>query len=301
MAIYPCKNFFMQLNFKKTILLSTLLFMAVCAFSQRQLIGRVVNKNGVGIASAGVQLFPSKRNTITDITGNFKINATDNDRSIEASSLGFITQRIDLNDRSQIEIVLPDDTKNLTDVVITAYGIRKEAKRVGYSIQELKGDAVTRSRDANPMNALVGKIAGLTVGANPEMLGRPQIVLRGSTDLLYVVDGVPINTDTWNISPDDIESYSVLKGNTASALFGSRGLNGAILITTKRSSKDKRGWVVEVNSTNQVETGYLALPQSQYEYGRGKNFQYSYGDVLYDNKQRLPEWGPRFEGQLVKQ
>ncbi|MFX9023840.1 TonB-dependent receptor plug domain-containing protein, partial [Acinetobacter baumannii] len=82
-------------------------------------------------------------------------------------------------------------------------------------------------RDANPVNALVGKVAGLSVGASSEMLGRPEIVLRGSKDLLFVIDGVPVNSDTWNVSPDDIETYSVLKGANAAALYGSRGINGA--------------------------------------------------------------------------
>jgi TonB-linked SusC/RagA family outer membrane protein len=116
-----------------------------------------------------------------------------------------------------------------------------------------------------------------------------------------VVDGVPVNTDTWNISPDDIESYSVLKGPNAAALYGFRGQNGAIVITTKRGTKDRKGWQVDVNTSTVFESGFLAEPKSQVEYGRGTNFKYSYGDQLYDNTQRLPEWGPRFEGQAVKQ
>ncbi len=139
------------------------------------------------------------------------------------------------------------------------------------------------------------------MGANAEMLGRPELVLRGSKDLLFVVDGVPVNTDTWNISPDDIETYTVLKGTNASALYGFRGLNGAIVITTKRGSKAGKGWQVDVNTSTMFEKGFLAEPQAQSEYGRGSTFVYSYGDQLYDNSQRLPEWGPRFEGQAIKQ
>jgi len=182
-------------------------------------------------------------------------------------------------------------------VVVTAYGVRKEAKRLGYSLQEVKGSELTKARDANPINSLAGKIAGLTIGASSEMLGRPEIVLRGSKDLLFVIDGIPVNTDTWNISPDDIESYTVLKGPNAAALYGFRGQNGAIIITTKRGSKDRRGWQVDVNTSTNFESGFLAEPKSQTEYGRGTTFKYSYGDQLYDNSQRLPEWGPRFEGQ----
>ncbi|MBA4197377.1 MAG: SusC/RagA family TonB-linked outer membrane protein [Chitinophaga sp.] len=92
-----------------------------------------------------------------------------------------------------------------------------------------------------------------------------------------------------------------MKGANAAALYGSRGINGAIIITTKRGTKDKKGWQVDVNTSTVFEKGFIAEPQSQVEYGRGTTFKYSYGDVLYDNKQRLPEWGPHFEGQLVKQ
>ncbi|WP_315820159.1 TonB-dependent receptor plug domain-containing protein [Paraflavitalea speifideaquila] len=90
-------------------------------------------------------------------------------------------------------------------------------------MQEVKGEDLVKAREPNPINSLVGKVAGLTVGASAEMLAGPQLVLRGQGISLFVVDGVPINSDTWNISPDDIESYTVLKGATASALYGSRG------------------------------------------------------------------------------
>src|SRR5258708_20554356 len=98
------------------------------------------------------------------------------------------------------------------------------------------------------MNSLVGKVAGLTVGASSEMLGRPQLVLRGETSLLITVDVVPVVSDTWNISPDDIESYTVLKGPAAAALYGSRGQNGPLMIITKKGPKDKRGFSIHVKS-----------------------------------------------------
>ena len=190
---------------------------------------------------------------------------------------------------------------DIQEVVITAMGVKKEVKKLGYDVTEVKGDVVNKVRAANPLNALAGKVAGLNIGANTEMLGRPEIVLRGSKDLLFVVDGVPINSDTWNLSPDDVESYSILKGPNAAALYGFRGINGAIIITTKKGTKNKKGWSVDFNSTTMFDTGFIALPESQYEYGRGTGFKYTYGNVLYDNGQRLPEWGPRFEGQPIQQ
>jgi len=294
----------MQALFKRVLIGVTLLafFISnVYAQDARTVTGKIQTTTGIGIAGAVVRALPSKKTVQTDNEGNFKISIAAGDKSVEVTSLGFLSQTYTLRNESSFSLALQEDTKALTDVVVTAYGIKRETKKIGYSVQELKGSELIKARDANPINSLAGKIAGLTVGANAEMLGRPELVLRGSKDLLFVVDGVPVNTDTWNIAPDDIETYTVLKGTNASALYGFRGLNGAIVITTKRGTKDKKGWQVDFNSSTMFENGFIAVPEAQAEYGRGTNYGYSYGDVLYDNKQRLPEWGPRFEGQMVKQ
>jgi len=147
------------------------------------------------------------------------------------------------------------------------------------------------------------------------MLGRPTLVLRGSTDVLFVVDGVPVSSDTWNVNGDDIESYTVLKGPNAAALYGFRGQNGAIVITTKKGSRDKKGWTIDFNTSNMIEKGFVAVPHIQaeygigglsapflYEYAAGYSYSNLYGtDVLYDNAQRASMWGPRFEGQPIRQ
>ena len=284
-----------------TLLIAFLLGSLSVSAQQRKVSGKVVNKSGLGISGAIIRVKETNFRTTTDDAGTFTVSVADNKSTIVASSLGFITSETKVGESSNITIILADDITSLTDVVVTAYGIKKETKRLGYASQEVKGAELTKARDANPINSLAGKVAGLSVGANPEMLGRPEIVLRGSKDLLFVVDGVPVNTDTWNVSPDDIESYTILKGANAAALYGSRGINGAIIITTKKGTKDKRGWQADVNTSTVFENGFIAEPQSQFEYGRGTTFKYSYGDVLYDNKQRLPEWGPHFDGQLVKQ
>ena len=294
----------MQALFKKALIGVTLLVFFISnvyAQDTRTVTGKIQTTTGIGIAGAVVRAIPSKKTVQTDNEGNFKITISTSDKSVEVTSLGFLSQTYTLRNEASFSLALQEDTKALTDVVVTAYGIKRETKKVGYSIQELKGSDLIKARDANPINSLAGKVAGLTVGANAEMLGRPELVLRGSKDLLFVVDGVPVNTDTWNIAPDDIETYTVLKGTNASALYGFRGLNGAIVITTKRGTKDKKGWQVDFNSSTMFENGFIAVPEAQAEYGRGTNYGYSYGDVLYDNKQRLPEWGPRFEGQMVKQ
>ena len=188
-------------------------------------------------------------------------------------------------------------------MVVTALGIRKDKSKIGYSVQDIKGDEVITARDQNPLTGLTGKIAGLSIGASPELLGTPTVLLRGNQLSLYVVDGVPISSDTWNISPDDVESYTVLKGPSAAALYGSRAQYGAILITTKKGNKLKKGISVEFNSTNSFDKGFLAFPRTQNEYGGGENELYAFGDGkgggLNDNDYDV--WGPKFKGQLIPQ
>ena len=186
---------------------------------EKKVTGTVHTSNGLGIAGTSVQAKKSKRLVFTDNAGNFTLSIPQSETDLVISSLGFLTKEITI-DGQDMNITLLDDPKQLTEVVVTAYGIKKESKRLGYASQEVKGAELTKARDANPVNSLAGKIAGLSVGASPEMLGRPEIVLRGSKDLLFVVDGVPVNTDTWNVSPDDIDTYTVLKGANAAALYG---------------------------------------------------------------------------------
>lgn len=203
---------------------------------------------------------------------------------------------------NSLMIRLHEDAKGLNEVVVTALGVKKEMKKIGYAVQEVKGADLVKARDANPVTGLTGKVAGLSVASNPELMGTPSLVMRGNQITLFVVDGVPISSDTWNISPDDIESYSVLKGPAAAALYGSRAQYGAILITTKKANP-KRGFVVELNSTNSIDKGFIAVPHVQHEYGGGMYGLYAYADGfgggLQDAQYQL--WGPRFRGQLIPQ
>jgi len=216
-------------------------------------------------------------------------------------AIGFATQEIVVVDETNLSVSLKADVKTLNEVVVTALGVRKEFQKLGYSQSQINGDALTTARDANPLNSLAGKVAGLTIGASSEFFGAPTVVLRGSRDILYVVDGEPVNSDTYNFNADDIDTYTVLKGPNAAALYGFRGINGAIIITTKKGTKDKKGWQVDFNTTTEAEKGFIVLPKSQTQYGRGSGFQYTYGNQLYDNTQRLPEWGPRFDGVFQTQ
>jgi len=314
-----------KLTYVKTVGVMLIMFLLGSNFvfaQQKTVSGKVTSNAGAPIAGVSIQQKGSNVGATSDVTGNYVITVTKPNAVLVFSFVGYAQQEVAVGSETSISVILAEDSRLLTDVVVTALGIRKEVKKLGYATTLIKGDDLTKARDVNPLQSLTGKVAGLTIGASAEMLARPQVVLRGSTDLLYVVDGVPINSDTWNISADDIETYNVLKGANAAALYGSRGINGAIIITTKRGSKEAKGWQIDVNSSDMLETSFLTVPQSQTEYGRGTNYLYQYAkkgsytygpsgsngngtfggvDVLYDNSQRLQEYGPRFDGQLIKQ
>lgn len=240
--------------------------------------------------------------TISDADGAFSINANSANDVLVFSFVGFLTQEVAINNQTALDVVLATDAKQLSEVVVTALGIEKSKAKVGYAIQDVKGQDLVKAREPNAINSLVGKVAGLNIGSSSEILGAPAISLRGRTPF-FVVDGVPLVSDTWNISPDDIESYTVLKGPSASALYGSRGIDGAIIITTKRGSKDKRGFSIDYNSSTMVENSFLTIPKVQDEYGPGDHGRYAFQDGKgagkYDSDYDI--WGPKFRGQLIPQ
>ncbi|HVX49635.1 MAG TPA: SusC/RagA family TonB-linked outer membrane protein, partial [Chitinophagaceae bacterium] len=252
------------------------------------------------IAGATILNKTTLKAAASESDGSFSLQAVKGDL-LTASFVGYGEVTIKVNNNT-VEIALSPVAQNLNEVVVTALGVKKEVKKLGYSVQEVKGEDLVKARDQNPVTGLVGKVAGLSVGPSAELLRKPTVILRGTEITLYVVDGVPISSDTWNISPDDIESYSILKGPTAAALYGSRAQAGAILITTKKGLK-KKGFTVEFNSTNAIDKGFLAFPRVQNEYGGGENELYAFGDGkgggLNDNDYDV--WGPKFNGQLIPQ
>ncbi len=275
---------------------------ALFAQSNLQVNGKVsdaiTNKSLEGVS---INIKKSQTGTVTNAAGEFKISLPKGEKIIVSLS-GYQEVRLTVTEEN-VDIKLSPLAKQLEDVVVTALGVRKEKKIIGYSSQDIKGSDLVKAREPNAINSLVGKVAGLTVGSSAELLGNPQVLLRGGNINLYVIDGVPINSDTWNLSPDDIETYTVLKGPVASALYGYRGQNGAIIITTKKGTKDKRGFSVEFNSSNMISKGFIALPKTQDLYGPGDHGQYKFvdgkGAGVNDNDYDI--WGPRFDGQLIEQ
>ncbi|MFD1000718.1 SusC/RagA family TonB-linked outer membrane protein [Ohtaekwangia kribbensis] len=287
---------------RASLILAAWLF-ALGAYAQTTVSGRITSGEdssplpGVNILVKGTSI-----GTISDVEGRYSINAPSTDATLVFSFVGYISQEVPLAGRTSVDIVLATDATQLSEVVVTALGIEKDKAKVGYAVQDVKGSDLVKAREPNPVNSLVGKVAGLTVAPSAEILGAPQLYLRGKKPL-FVVDGVPIQSDTWNISADDIESYTVLKGPAASALYGSRGMYGAIQITTKRGSKDKRGFSVEFNSSTMVENGFLTIPKVQSEYGPGDHGKYAFGNGKGGGKNDSDYdiWGPKFEGQLIPQ
>ncbi|WP_428327684.1 SusC/RagA family TonB-linked outer membrane protein [Mucilaginibacter sp.] len=287
-------------NSRSLLLMVALLMLCGSLFAQTIPVrGIVLDNNNQPLPGVTVVIKGSVKGTVTGVEGRFTI-AVEKGQTLVFRSIGYVTQESVIND-AFVSIQLAQDSKALTEVVVTALGVKKEFQKLGYSQSQVKGDEMTTARDANPLNSLSGKIAGLNIGANAEFGGAPTVVLRGSKDILYVVDGEPVESDTYDFNADDIDTYTVLKGPNAAALYGFRGINGAIIITTKKGTKDKKGWQIDFNSTTEAEKGFLVLPQSQTQYGRGTGFAYTYGNVLYDNTQRLPEWGPRFDGVFQTQ
>ena len=240
--------------------------------------------------------------TTTNANGEFELHVAPANSQLLINYVGYAQKQV--NATSQfLDILIDPSSKQLDEVVVTALGVKKETKKLGYAVQEVKGADLVKAREPNPVNGLVGKVAGLDVAISREMLAAPAVSLRGYNISLYVVDGIPITSDTWNLSPDDIESYTVMKGLAATAIYGSRAQDGAILITTKKAKKNDKGYTIEFNSSTQLDKGFIAVPKTQALYGGGDYSQYAFGDGKGGgiNDGDYDVWGPKFEGQLVPQ
>ncbi len=297
------------LRFKACMLTAAAFFLTLLLHAQNfQVKGRVTDAaTKTSVAGATISSKNLSRSVVSDNDGTFTIQTQKGD-ALAISFIGYQDNVVKITGDMYVEIQIIPAPKNLNELVVTALGIKKETKRIGYSVQEVKGDDLLKAREANPMNELVGKVAGLNIGINQELLATPVVLLRGDPLNFYVVDGIPINSDTWNISPDDIETYTVLKGPTAAALYGSRGINGAILITTKRGKRSNRGFTVELNSSTQVNKGFIAIPKVQNQYGGGDYQSYAFGDYNSNgnsvdglNDEDYDVWGPRLDGRLLPQ
>lgn len=296
------KQLYIQL---RTMIAITLLFLApILSFGQIKIGGTVTDENKQPLPGVTVLLKGTSKGTVTDVNGRF-LFTVEKGQILTFKFLGYLSQDVTVGDQANLNVALVSDSKSLNEVVVTALGVKKETRRIGYATQEVKGDQLTTARDPNPVNGLIGKVAGLSVGATSEILGVPNVTIRGGTVTLYVIDGLPVNSDTFDLSPDDIESYTVLKGPAAAALYGSRAQNGAIVITTKKGNNAKKGLTIDINSSTVINKGFVAFPRVQHSFGPGENTFYTF----VDGKGGAPGgvdsdydvWGPYFNGQLIPQ
>lgn len=290
----------------------------------KKITGTVVDENGEAVIGASVVVKGTSKGTITDINGSFSLDVVPG-TTLNVTYIGFAKQSIKVGSANDYRIVMKADDQLLDEVVVTAMGIKKERKSLGYAVEDIDSEELMRNKSVNPINSLAGKIAGVSVTQGGGAAGAgSQIILRGGTSLerdnqpLFVVDGIIYDNSTnilgnsafdgststsstnsnrvMDINPEDIENMSVLKGPAAAALYGSRAAAGVVIITTK---KGKEG-AVEVNFSTKYTTQWATnLPKVQQKYGRGfyedqydDNGNYlgtTYNDFSYDS------WGAPIE------
>lgn len=259
--------------------------------------GQVKDEAGEPLIGVSVIVQGSRTGTVTDQSGSFTIQARVND-VLRFSFVGMTTRTITVKDASLLTVVLAEDTKVLGDIVVTALGIKREEKALGYAVQAVQGEGLQTVKGIDVATSLTGKVSGMLIRNSTEFASEPTILLRGETPLL-VIDGVPYgNMSLRDVPSDDIESINVLKGATASALYGSRGGSGAIMVTTRKSA-DRKGLSVTLNSGTMFTAGYLAIPELQSTYGRVVKTNAD-GSLEYV-RSGDGSWGAPLEGQSVRQ
>jgi len=243
--------------------------------------GTVLDPNGDPIIGANILEKGTTNGVITDLDGKYHLNVTENS-TITVSYIGYSPFQYIASQSPSVTITLQEDKQALGEVVVTALGIKREEKALGYAVQKVGGNKLATVKTVDMATTLTGQIAGLNVMNSTEFNEAPSLTLRGETPLL-VIDGVPYgNISLRDVTSDDIESIDVLKGATASALYGARGGNGAIMITTKSAGEE--GLRVSVNSNTMFNAGYLKLPEVQTAYSSGAGGHYKVGDYVWGDK-----------------
>ena len=293
--------------------------LTLSAYAQ-QISGTVTDENGVPLPGATVLVQGTSNGVSTDFDGNYSISASQGD-TLVFSFVGYSSQSVVVGSSSTVNVSLEPDNA-LEEVVVTALGVQRNTKALGYSVTNVEGDEISANPSTNAINALQGKVAGVNItGSAMGAKGSSRVVIRGSSSLtgnnqpLYVVDGITINNNNlgaagmWggtdfgdgisSINPDDVASVTVLKGGAAAALYGSRASNGVIIITTK-NGLGSEGLGIEINSTTQFDMLNTSLWDTQTTYGAG-----SLGSAPSNSTSAMDNmwsaWGAKMSGQLVPQ
>jgi TonB-linked SusC/RagA family outer membrane protein len=298
----------------KKLSLSLLVFFSVVGtiLAQRNIAGKVTDAKGEAIIGANVLAKGTSVGTSSDADGNYRLSVPAGATTITVSYVGFAAQEIVLGASNVIDVMLADDSKVISDVVVTALGVSKQQKSLGYATQTIGGDNLKQSNTLNVIDALSGKVAGVQITSSSGAVGASsRIVLRGPTSLdgnnqaLMVVDGLRIDNSEFNtgdqtagvaqsnrgidINPNDIENITVLKGAAASALYGVDGARGVLLITTKKGNKKGKGISVDFSSTYS-SSEVNKLPELQRLYAKG-----SKGALAGNTKTTSTSWGPKMD------
>ncbi len=277
----------------------------ISGHAQRQISGKIISSDdSTGIPGATILVKGTATGVITDVNGRYTLTIPRDDQVIIVSYVGMTTREVTLGEGAVFNIILAPDIRELEGVVVTALGIPREKKSLGYATQEVNGDQISLVKTGNFINSLSGRVAGVQVNTTSNFGGSTNVLLRGTKSLtgdnqaLFVIDGVPVNNDNTNttdqqqagqgfdygnaasdINPEDIETVNVLKGSAATALYGSRAANGVIMITTKKGTSGrgvgKKGLGITINSG--VTVGFIdrtTFPGFQQEYGAGYGHYY---------------------------
>jgi len=262
---------------------------------QKTISGKVTDSSGIPLPGVSVVIKGTTTGTITDVDGKYSLPNLPDNAILQFSFVGMKKQEIAVGNKTSIIVVLEEETVGLDEVIVTAFGIKRMEKALGYAVQKVSGGGLQTVKGIDLSTSLTGKVAGLMVKNSTEFAAEPDILLRGEKPLL-VIDGVPYgNMSLRDLPSDDIENISVLKGATASALYGYRGASGAIMVTTIKGNANK-GLSVSVNSGTMLTAGYLAIPELQSTYGRVINTATN----TYVRSGDGP-WGAPLEGQEVIQ
>ena len=296
------------------------------AQSVKDIKGKVTDENGEPLIGVNISVDGSSTGTITDFDGNFSIKSPGNAR-LKISYIGYATQLIAVSNKDFYPITMKQDTEVLDEVVVTALGIKRAEKALSYNVQQIKSEDITGIKDANFINSLNGKIAGVSINKSGSGVGgATRVVMRGAKSIegdnnaLYVVDGIPLfntnmgNTDSGimgegkagtegiaDFNPEDIESISILSGPSAAALYGSSAANGVVLITTKKGQEGKLQ--ISFSSSSEFSKAYM-MPEFQNTYGNKEGMFESWGDKLarpnsYDPKSDFFNTGTNFINSLT--
>lgn len=305
---------------KSLFTVAMLILSVLTTFAQNStVVGKVSSQtDGTSLPGVNVVIKGSTTGTITDIDGMYSLDVPNLDVTFQFSFIGYKSIEVALNGKTQLDVNLLEDTEELSEVIVTALGIKREEKSLGYGVSKVDKEEISPATGGNVLSSLQGKVAGMDLGVSQGGLGTSsRVVLRGNSSIsgnnqpLYVIDGVPMNNSTvsegtgvydrkdfgsgaLDINPDDVENITVLKGPNAAALYGSRAQNGAIVITTKSGTRDNN-LGIDFSSTTMIDVvSDQFLPKFQNKYGQG---DYVNNVPTYSLTTSSNSWGPQMTGQ----